>query len=271
MKRFILMLCAALLCQLPTQSQNKLQNPTTMNSNTLKKEKMKVEIWSDVMCPFCYIGKRKFENALSRFEHADSVEVTWKSFQLNPAMKTDATKSTVQYLAEVKGWSLEQAQQSTAYVTNMAGEVGLEYHLDKAIVANSFDAHRFIQLAKKHNKGDAAEERLFKAYFTEGKNTADHATLIQLATDIGLDAGEMKAVLQSDTYSEEVRHDLAEAQQLGVSGVPFFVINRKYAVSGAQQPETFLGALSRAWSEQPLQNISSSDNNASCDIDGNCK
>lgn len=236
-----------------------------------KKEKMKVEIWSDVMCPFCYIGKRKFESALAQFGHADSVEIVWKSFQLNPGMKTDPSKNTIEYLAEVKGWTLDQAKQTTSYVINMANEVGLHYDFDKAVVANSFDAHRFIQYAKKNNKGDAAEESLFKAYFTEGKNTADHAVLIQLGTDIGLNADDVKAVLSGNDYAADVDHDISEAQQIGVTGVPFFVFNRKYAVSGAQPPETFLNTLNKAWSEQPLQTIQSSDNGASCDIDGNCK
>ena len=132
---------------------------------------MKVEIWSDVMCPFCYIGKRRFEAALLKFEHKDEVEIIWKSFQLNPHMKTDPEKNINQYLAEIKGWTLDQAESMNERVTQMAKAEGLHYDFDKAIVANSFDAHRLIQLAKTHNKGDEAEERLFKAYFSEGKNT----------------------------------------------------------------------------------------------------
>jgi len=130
---------------------------------------MKVEIWSDIMCPFCYIGKRRFENALKEFPHKDDIEIVWKSFQLNPAMKTDPGKNINQYLSEVKGWSLTQARQANDYVTKMAKEVGLYYDFKKVVVANSFDAHRLIQLAKVNGKGDEMEEQLFKAYFTEKK------------------------------------------------------------------------------------------------------
>jgi predicted DsbA family dithiol-disulfide isomerase len=231
---------------------------------------MDVEIWSDVMCPFCYIGKRKFEQALSQFPNRDDIRVVWKSFQLNPDMQTDPETSINQYLASVKGWSLEQAEQMNDRVTAMAQEVGLTYHFDKAVVANSWDAHRFIQLAKTHNLGDAAEERLFRAYFTEGCNTADHATLLELGTDIGLDAAEVSAMLVSDQYGQAVDQDLYEARQIGVRGVPFFVLNHKYAVSGAQQPETFLSALQTAWSELPLNVISDNDGPA-CAPDGSCE
>jgi len=260
----------------PLQGSNIKTNPQAERSSLqgINKQKMKVEIWSDVMCPFCYIGKRKFESALAQFENKDNIEITWKSFQLNPAMKTDPNKSTIDYLAEAKGWPVEQARSTMSYVTNMAKEVGLEYNFDKAVVANSFDAHRFIQFAKTKGKGDAAEERLFKAYFTEGKNTADHAVLVQLGTDIGLDAAEVKGMLNSTAYSNEVQTDIAEAQQIGVTGVPFFVVDRKYAVSGAQQPETFLNTLHKAWSEHPkatLTNMNNAGDGATCTPDGECK
>lgn len=201
------------------------------------------------MCPFCYIGKRKFEQALQQFSHKDQVSIVWKSFQLNPDMKTIPDKNINEYLAEVKGWSLDQAQQMNDRVTAMASEVGLTYHFDKAVVANSFDAHRIIQLAKTKGLGDAAEERLFRAYFTEGLNTADHATLLELGTEIGLDDTDVQSMLQSDEFAGDVQRDVYEAQQVGARGVPFFVFNRRYAVSGAQQPETFLGALNTTWQE----------------------
>jgi len=201
------------------------------------------------MCPFCYIGKRKFEEALSQFPHNDQINVVWKSFQLNPAMKTDPGKNINEYLAEAKGWSIDQARQMNDRVTAMAQEVGLSYDFDRAIVANSFDAHRLIQLAKTKGLGDAAEERLFRAYFTEGQNTADHTTLLALGTDIGLDPTDVQAVLASNAFADDVNRDIYEAQQVGARGVPFFVLNRRYAVSGAQAPETFLGALNTAWAE----------------------
>ncbi|MCX6215267.1 DsbA family oxidoreductase [Spirosoma sp.] len=210
---------------------------------------MDVEIWSDIMCPFCYIGKRKFEQALNQFEHKEQINIVWKSFQLNPDMKTQPGKSINQYLAEIKGWSLAEAQRMNDHVTGMAREVGLSYDLNKAVVANSWDAHRLIQLAKQHGLGDAIEERLFKAYFTEGRDTSDHATLLELGTEIGLDETAVEQLLASNQFADAVNRDVYEAQQVGARGVPFFVLNRRYAVSGAQQPETFLGALNTAWTE----------------------
>ena len=211
---------------------------------------MKVEIWSDVMCPFCYIGKRKFELALEKFPQRDTVEITWKSFQLNPDMITDPDKNINQYLAEVKGWSVKQAEDANNYVTDIAKKVGLTYNMDKAIVANSFDAHRLSHLAKKYNKQDALEERLFLAYFTEGKNTADHDTLIAIGVEIGLEENEIKSMLESNEFSAEVNRDILEAQMVGARGVPFFVFDRKYAVSGAQDPAAFEQVLNTIWEEQ---------------------
>ena len=208
---------------------------------------MKIEIWSDIMCPFCYLGKRKLERALEQFGNRDEVEIIWKSFQLNPAMKTEPGKSITEYLMEHKGWSREQTDSQHARLVQAAGEMGLLYDFDKAVVANSFDAHRLIQMAKSQGRGDAMEERLFKAYFSEGKHIADHGTLLQLGQDAGLDAGEVAATLaDSEAFAAEVRADVREAQQLGVTGVPFFVLDRKFAISGAQDTSVFLRALEKA-------------------------
>lgn len=212
--------------------------------------KMKVEIWSDIMCPFCYIGKRKFEDALEQFENKNNIEIVWKSFQLNPSMETNQGKNINQYLAEIKGWSLEQAKEMNKQVTGMAANVGLTYDFDKAVVANSFNAHQLIQLAKTQNKGNEAEERLFKAYLSEGKNTDDYQTLVELATEIGIDSKSIEETLTNNTFAEQVHADVQEAQQLGIRGVPFFVIDRKYGVSGAQESATFLDALTKAWQEK---------------------
>jgi predicted DsbA family dithiol-disulfide isomerase len=235
---------------------------------------MKVEIWSDVMCPFCYIGKRRFEKALDQFPGKDSIEVVWKSFQLNPAMKTEPGKNINQYLSEVKGWTLSQARQANDHVTKMAKDAGLSYDLDKAVVANSFDAHRLVQLAKAKGKGDAMEEQLFKSYFTQGKNIADHDTLIELATAIGLDDKAVKKVLSGNEYADAVERDIYEARQIGVRGVPYFVLNDRYAVSGAQPTETFLGALNKAWGEWEKENPAlqdlGSDDEVVCNTGGDC-
>jgi len=230
-------------------------------------KKMKVEIWSDVMCPFCYIGKRKFEAALAKFEYKNHVEVIWKSFQLQPDMVTNPTKNTLEHLAESKGWTLAYTKQVTSQVVQMAKEVGLNYDFDKAVVANSFDAHRLSHFAKSKGKGDAIEEQLFKAYFIDGKNTADHATLTQLAVSIGLNETEVKQILTSDSFAIEVRQDIYESQQIGVTGVPYFVLNNKYAISGAQSSETFLGALQKAWSETEKPTIIEG---PACTPDGSC-
>jgi len=228
---------------------------------------MKVEIWSDVMCPFCYIGKRRFEDALQQFAHKDEVEIDWKSFQLNPDMKTDPSVNINQYLADKKGWTLQYAQQMNAYVS-MAADAGLTYNMDKAVVANSFNAHRFTHYAKKHGKGIEAEEQLFKAYFTDGKNVDDADTLAHLGAEIGLTPAEITSMLAGNEYAEDVKHDIAEAGYLGISGVPFFVMNGKYAISGAQAVSVFTETLDKAFSEfKPADTIT---DGLSCEPGGNC-
>lgn len=212
---------------------------------------IQVEIWSDIMCPFCYIGKRKFEQALAQFPERERVQVEWKSYQLDPELETNPDQSVNEMLAERKGLPVEQARQMNTQVTQMAKEVGLKYNMDKAVVANSFDAHRLIQLAKQQGKGDEAEERLFRAYFTEGRNIADHDTLLELGQEIGLQKDIVQQMLATDAFADEVRYDIREAQQLGLRGVPFFVLNRQYGVSGAQPPEAFLQALQQAGASEP--------------------
>jgi predicted DsbA family dithiol-disulfide isomerase len=234
---------------------------------------MKVEIWSDVMCPFCYIGKRRFENALQQFENRNDVEIEWKSFQLNPDLETNPSINIDQYLADIKGWTIDHARNLNAHVTQMAAEAGLTYNFDKAVVANSFNAHRFSHLAKKNGLGIEAEEQLFKAYFTDGKNIDDQNTLIELGKQIGLDAEEIKQTLESNAYADEVKHDIAEAQYLGIKGVPFFVMNNKYAVSGAQAEEVFEQTLQKAYTEWQLENPKPKFEiieGESCGPDGNC-
>ena len=207
---------------------------------------MKIEIWSDVMCPFCYIGKRKLEKALEQFEGKKNVEVTWKSYQLNPHIEYQEGVDVYTYLAEVKGKSREWAEEMHANVSNMANEVGLNYDFDKVKIANSFDAHRVIQLAKTHNLTNEVEERFFKAYFTEGAIMSDHKTLLRLGVEAGLNEAEVQGVLGSDEFALDVKADVAEAQQIGVRGVPFFVFNRRYAISGAQDTAVFLETLRRS-------------------------
>jgi predicted DsbA family dithiol-disulfide isomerase len=210
---------------------------------------VRVEIWSDVICPFCYIGKRKFEHALAQLPQCDRVEVTWKSFQLQPDVQTDPSKNAVQHLAERKGWTLEFARQTAADVSNRAQEVGLTFDYDKTVVANTFDAHRLAHYAATQRKGDALVERLFRAYFTDGRNIGDHAVLAELAVDIGLPAADVQGALSSGRFADDVRRDIGQAMQFGINAVPFFVFNHKYAVSGAQDSAIFLQALQRSLAE----------------------
>jgi predicted DsbA family dithiol-disulfide isomerase len=218
--------------------------------------KMKVEVWSDIMCPFCYIGKRNYESALSGFEGRDNVEIEWRSFQLDPTIpKNSPVKENVyQYLADKKGMTYEQSAKMHERVIQTAKNAGLDYRFDKAIVANSFDAHKMIQLAKEKGLGDAAEEKLFHAYFTEGRDFGDHDTLISIGKEIGLSEEDIKSALASEEYAEKVEQDIQEATEIGVQGVPFFVFDRKYAVSGAQPPEYFLQALNQSYEEWEKEN-----------------
>lgn len=249
--------------------------------NTLKKvtipiPKMKVEVWSDIMCPFCYIGKRNYESALKQFGERDQVEIEWHSFQLDPSIPKNITRkgNVYQYLADKKGMSYAESVKLHESLIKTAKKAGLEYNFDKSVVANSFDAHRLIQLAKTKGLGDQAEEHLFRAYFTEGKDFGDHETLITIGTDIGLPEDEIRKALNSEAYSEKVKEDIQEAAALGVGGVPFFVFDRKYAVSGAQPPEHFLQALKQSFDEW-RKNISSADTwateGAVCTPDGECE
>jgi predicted DsbA family dithiol-disulfide isomerase len=211
---------------------------------------MKIEIWSDVVCPFCYIGKRRFEQALEQFEHKDMIEVEWKSFQLDPDTQPEPGKGIYDYLAERKGISRAQSVMMHNGVTKMAAEAGLDYRFDLAKVANTFNAHRLIQFAKSKGIGNEAEEALFRSYFTDGKDIGDTAALAEIGASIGIDKSEVEKMLESNANWEAVEADIREAQQIGVTGVPFFVLDRKYAVSGAQSPETFLQAMRTAWNEK---------------------
>lgn len=211
---------------------------------------MKVEIWSDVVCPFCYIGKRHLEEALSQFEHTDNIEIVWKSFQLDPdTPENQDNVNLYQYLADRKGVSYEQSVQMHDRVSAMAREAGLDYHFEKAHVSNTFKAHCVIQVAKEKGLGSEAEEALFRAHFTEGKNIASEDVLIEIGTGIGLSEAAIREAFTNEHYTQKVQADIFEAQQIGVNGVPFFVFDRKYALSGAQPAEQFLRVLEQSYTE----------------------
>jgi len=230
---------------------------------------MKIEIWSDIMCPFCYIGKRRFDYALAQFDHKDKVEIEWKSYLLSPELVTDPNKNLHEFLAEHKGISLEEAKSMNDYVTNMAANVGLEYDFDKAIPANSFNAHRLLHFAKEHGLQTETEEALFKAYFTEGKNIDDSATLTAIAASVGLNTEALTEAMGSEAYFQDVVMDVQEAQNIGVRGVPFFVFDRKYAISGAQEADAFIQTLEKAFEEwqQPAAPLDVMEGD-SCGVDG---
>lgn len=235
---------------------------------------MKIEIWSDVMCPFCYIGKRHLEKALAELPFGRAITVDWKSYQLNPDYKNLDGENLYQYLSTNKGISIAQAQQMTQQVSSMASEAGLDIDFEKSIPANSFNAHRLIHFAASKGQQDLAEEHLFKAHFTDGKDIDKLEVLLEIAAGLGLDQEETKAVLDGNAFEEEVRYDIYESQQLGVRGVPFFVMDRKYALSGAQPVEAFKQALTQSYNEwqatrqtAPLKSLNEISGNA-CDENG---
>jgi len=213
---------------------------------------MKVEIWSDVVCPWCYIGKRRFEAALARFPH--EVELVWRSFELDPAAPVVAEGTYAERLARKYGRSLEQAQQMLDSMTETAAGEGLEFHFELARGGSTFDAHRLLHLALARGLQDPLKERLDRATFSEGLAVADHEALTALAVEVGLDEGEVRSVLASTAYAQDVRDDEAQATELGISGVPFFVLDGRLGVSGAQPADVLLSALEQAWSSRsPLQ------------------
>ena len=232
---------------------------------------MKVEIWSDVVCPWCAIGKRRFERALSQFDHADQVEVVWRSFELDPTAPRSRDTDLVGHLAAKYGMSREQAVASQDRLTEMAEIEGLEFHFDQARPGNTFDAHRLLHLAADQGAQDALKERLFVAYFRDGQAIGEPDVLRSVAVAAGLDPVRVDEVLGSDTFAAEVRADEDEARALGVSGVPFFVIDRRYGVSGAQAPDLLLELLDKAWAEStPLTVVTSAAPSAAVCEDDAC-
>jgi predicted DsbA family dithiol-disulfide isomerase len=230
---------------------------------------VKVEIWSDVVCPWCYIGKRRFESALSEFAHRDDVEVIYRSFELDSTAQVDSGRSVTEILAEKYGVSLAQAAAMNSRVTGIAAGEGLDYHLDKARHANTVKAHRLIHLAASKGLQNEVMERVMTAYFSEGENIGDTETLARLTAETSLDADEARAVLESDAYTDAVRADERRAQMLGITGVPFFVVDERYGVSGAQPASLLLEVLDTAWTEShPLLKVTgASDDAGACEGD----
>ena len=231
-------------------------------------EGVKVEIWSDVVCPWCYIGKRRFEQALAGFPHRDEVEVVWRAFELDPSAPAERTGGYAENLAGKYGVPLAQAQQMIDTMTATAAQDGLDLDFGTARPGGTFDAHRLLHAAAERGVQDAVKERLLRATFTEGEPIGDSETLVRLVAEAGLDADEARAVLASDRYAAEVRGDEQQARAYGISGVPFFVVDGRYGVSGAQPAEALGQVLAQAWAERsPLQMVSASGSAPGCDGD----
>jgi len=220
---------------------------SNISSNGL--ETLAIDVWSDVVCPWCYIGKRRLEAALERFPRRDLVTVTWRSYQLDPSAPRIPVETTRAMLARKYGVPLEQADAMQVRVTGVAAQEGLRYKLEATRHESSFDAHRLLHLAKQHGVQDELKERLFSAHFCEGLSISDHAELVRLATSIGLAAPDINRVLGGTEFADEVRADIEQARALGIQGVPFFVIAGRYGVSGAQSAEVLLQAMEEAGKE----------------------
>jgi predicted DsbA family dithiol-disulfide isomerase len=229
-------------------------------------ERMQLEIWSDIACPWCYIGKRRFEAALARFEHRDEVTVTWRSFELDPGAPHEREGDRATNLADKYGTTIEQAQAMLQRMTDEAAGEGLDFRFDIARSGVTFDAHRIVHLAHTHGLQDAMKERLMRAYLGEGELMSDHETLVRLATEVGLPEDEVRETLASDRYVDEVREDELLAARLGISAVPTFVVDRTLGVSGAQPPDAMLGLLRQGWANRtPVSIVSGGE---SCGVDG---
>ncbi len=244
---------------------NNLENITPGHQT----EMMVIDVWSDIVCPFCYIGKRNLENALQQTGLSELVKVVWHSFELAPDAQTNPGATIYEELGKRKGWSPEQSKQIHKQMEQRAKESGLEFDFDQTVPANSFKAHRLLHLAKKHGVQDDVKESLLKGYFTDGKNIDDNAWLVETGKQFGLSDQEVYLALQSDDIEKEVREDIESARKLSIQGVPFFILNQKYALSGAQPVKVFVEALEKVKEEIGIQPLNS-DDPAFCGPGWNC-
>lgn len=211
--------------------------------------RLTIDVWSDVMCPFCYLGDAALDKALSQFAHSASVDIRYHSFLLMPELSRETPVDLTELLTQKRGFPADQVKTMNDRIAEQGQPFGLDYRFDLAVTINTRSAHELSHFAAEHGKQHEMMQRLFRAYFTEGRNVADHATLVELATEIGLDGGKAAAALESGQFAEAVDSDIARARQLNISGVPFFVFADKYAVSGAQSVDTFLQALETSWAD----------------------
>jgi predicted DsbA family dithiol-disulfide isomerase len=227
---------------------------------------MHVEIWSDIVCPWCYVGKRRFEAALAAFEQRDDVRVTWRSFELDPQAPRERAVDSATHLAEKYGMTRQQAHASQQNLADVAAGDGLDMRFDLTRGGNTFDAHRLVHFAESHRLQDAMKERLMRAYFTEGERIGDPDVLDRLGREVGLADVDFREVLGTDRYAAEVREDESTAMSLGISAVPFFVVDRRMGAAGAHPPEALLELLRRGWQARPA--IDAVATGATCDVDG---
>lgn len=233
---------------------------------------MKIEIWSDVACPWCYIGKKRFEKAMMQFPHADKIEVEWKSFLLNPHQKTDPADTLVNYLSREKAIPVSQVEHMMSQVSQAGKNEGIDFRFEKVVVANTVRAHALLQVAREKNAGARVKQQLLQAYFEDQKNVDTADVLLDIAEKAGLDKQETRDALSSDAPFVKVEQDLKEAQDLSIQGVPFFVIDRKYGISGAQESEIFTKALETAfteWQQKCTDEITVTKGPA-CSLEGDC-
>jgi predicted DsbA family dithiol-disulfide isomerase len=243
-----------------------------MTSRNDHDRRLTVEIWSDIVCPWCAVGKRRFESALDAFAHADAVDVTWRSFELDPSAPAELGMPLVDHLAAKYRVPRADALAMQERMREVGLQVGLDMRFERARSGSTFDAHRVLHLAAEHGLQDAAKERFLIAYLTDGELMSDHDTLIRLAGEAGMDATAVRAVLAGDAFAADVRRDESDARSLGVTGVPFFVLDRAFAVSGAQSPDVLLDALERAWAAaRPLSMVGAGEDactDEGCDVPG---
>ena len=232
---------------------------------------LKVEIWSDIACPWCYIGKKRFATALAEFPHRDHVEVTWKSYELSPRTPVGPGRPEIEMLSALKGIPRDQVERMFAQVTAVAAGEGLAYDFDRALAVNTFAAHRLVHLARTTGRAEQVLEALFSAHFEHGADLGDDDTLVRLVSEAGVDADAARAALAGGDFEDAVRADEDEARALGVTGVPFFVVDRRVAVSGAQPADVFAQLLEAGWREaNPLQTLASADPDAAACVDDSC-
>jgi predicted DsbA family dithiol-disulfide isomerase len=227
---------------------------------------VRVEIWSDITCPWCYVGKRRFEAALAAFEHRDGVDVVWRSFELDPGAPLERDGDGAAHLARKYGTSRDEALAMQRRMADVAAAEGLDFRFDVARGGNTFDAHRVLHLAAEHGVQDAMKERLMRAYLGEGELIGDPAVLERLALEVGLRGDEVRDVLSTDRFGAAVREDERAAAALGIDAVPFFVVDRRVGASGAQPPEALLDLMRRGWPRRPPVEVVA--DGASCGPDG---